>query len=302
MSETAPEQQEDAYPDTGQPVSDQPALDLGDIARNLRAEGMTRSQIARSLAVSTWRVTELLAGEPPRHPGLRARAKDDVHARARQLRAEGKTYDEIAEELGVSKASVSLWTRDLPKPPPRERSAYDFERVSAARRAQWEPFLAEREKERQETKAKAAASVPQLDDQVLLMLGAVLYWAEGTKDKPWGRKESLRLINSDADVIRVFLRWLTSMGVTKDRLTFRVAIHESADVDAATSYWAGVVGVGLDAFAKPTIKKHNPRSVRKNVGNNYQGCLVVGVRDSRREYQVMDGLWHGIVEALSGVV
>jgi DNA-binding CsgD family transcriptional regulator len=177
--------------------SDRPELDLPTLARNLRAEGMTRMQIARSLAVSTWRVTELLAGEPARHPGLRARAKDDLHERARTLRADGKTYDEIVAELGVSKASVSLWTRDLPKPPPRERNTYDFERVSAARRAQWEPFLAEREKERQEIKAKAAASVPELDDHMLLMLGAVLYWAEGVKDKPWDRKESLSFINSD---------------------------------------------------------------------------------------------------------
>lgn len=276
--------------------------DLRDVARELRNDGFTRSEIARSLGVSSWRVTELLAGVTARAPGLRNRAKDDLHERARDLRREGRTMPEIAAELGVSKASVSLWTRDLPKPPPRERSTYDFERVSAARRAQWEPFLAEREKERQETKARAVASVPALEDDVLLLLGAVLYWAEGSKDKPWARKESLTLINSDADVIRVYLRWLNCLGVTEDRLGFRLSIHESADIEAATRYWADVVGVDPTAFAKPTLKKHNPRSVRKNIGVGYQGCLVVSVRRSRREYQVMDGLWHGIVKGLSGVV
>src|ERR1700712_2816151 len=120
--------------------------DLRELARTLRLEGMTREQIARSLAVSTWRVTELLAGETPRSPGLRARAKDDLRARARELREDGRTMPEIAEELGVSKASVSLWTRDLPKPP---RKPYAFTRVAASWRAQWDAFLAEREAERQ---------------------------------------------------------------------------------------------------------------------------------------------------------
>lgn len=276
--------------------------DLRDVARKLRNDGFTRSEIARSLGVSAWRVTELLAGEPARAPGLRNRAKDDLHEQARELRRAGHTMPEIAAALQVSKASVSLWTRDLPKPPPRERTEYDFARVSAARRAQWEPFLAGREQERRETKARAAASVPALADDVLLLLGAVLYWAEGSKDKPWARKESLTFINSDPDVIRVYLRWLTCLGVMEDRRGFRLSIHESADIEAATRYWADVVGVGPSDFARPTLKKHNPRSVRKNIGDTYRGCLVVSVRKSRREYQVMDGLWHGIVRGLSGVV
>src|SRR5690242_13973665 len=94
--------------------------DLRSLARALRLDGLTRPEIARDLGISTWRVTELLAGEPPRSPGLRTQAKDDLHERARELRLDGRTMPEIAEELGVSKASVSLWTRDLPKPPRRE--------------------------------------------------------------------------------------------------------------------------------------------------------------------------------------
>src|SRR4051812_43116167 len=149
--------------------------DLQAIALHLRAEGMTRAQIARSLSVSPWRVTELLAGEPARSPGLRARAKDDLHERARALRSEGRTYDEIVEELVVSKASVSLWTRDLPKPPRRERCGYEFERIAAARRARWDAYLQRRDEERTALKQSSASWVGRMTERELLLVGTALY-------------------------------------------------------------------------------------------------------------------------------
>jgi transcriptional regulator with XRE-family HTH domain len=271
--------------------------DLRDLARELRLDGLTRAEIARDLGVSTWRVTELLAGEPPRSPGLRTQAKDDLHERARELRLDGWTMPDIAASLGVSKASVSLWTRDLPKPAAREQGSYHFERIAAARRARWDRYLQDREDERQSVKAVAAADVGPLSERELLLVGTALYWAEGAKDKPWDRREKLRLINSDPDVIRVYLRWLSLLGFHQEDYVFAVSIHESADVEAATDFWRSVVGEG-GRWRKPSLKKHNPRTVRRNVNGDYHGCLVVEARQSRTAYQRMEGFWRGIVKAL----
>jgi hypothetical protein len=46
------------------PTGVNPPLDEQHAARELRRAGLTRREIARSLGMSTWRVTELLAGEP----------------------------------------------------------------------------------------------------------------------------------------------------------------------------------------------------------------------------------------------
>jgi predicted transcriptional regulator len=281
-------------------AADEPP-DVRAIARTLRREGMTRAEIARSLSVSTWRVTELLAGEPPRSPGLRARAKDDLHQRARKLRADGRTMPEIAEELGVSKASVSLWTSDLPKPPPRVPGTYEFERIAAARRAQWQERLAVSDEERRAVKTVASGEIGQLTDRELLLVGTALYWAEGAKDKPYSRREALTFINSDTDVICVYLRWLRLMGFENDDCSFALSIHETADVESAERYWRSVVGPG-GRWRKASLKRHRPESLRKNVGASYHGCLVIYARQSRRSYQRMEGYWRGIVEALSGVV
>ncbi len=267
-------------------------------ARQCRAEGMTRAEIARSLGVSTWRVTELLSRLPPLRPDLRARAKDAMKEKARALRTAGRTMPEIVDELGVSKASVSLWTRDLPTP---ERKTYEHERIAAARRARWDAYLAARERERKVVEAAAMLEVGSLSERELLLVGTALYWAEGAKSKPYAKREFLQFINSDPDVIRVYMRWLRHLGWTNDDCSFSVSIHETSDAAAAEQYWRDLVGPG-GRWRKANIKRHRPETLRKNVGDRYHGCLVVYASRSRTAYHRMEGVWRGIVEALSGVV
>lgn len=88
-----------------------------------------------------------------------------------------------------------------------------------------------------------------------------------------------------------------------DRVAFKAAVADAlgpvSDRDVlvalAVSYWcAEQLDWREDGFMRSTIKRHNPKTVRKNVGDNYHGCLAVTVRQSRLLYQVLDGLVHGI--------
>lgn len=76
-------------------------------------------------------------------------------------------------------------------------------------------------------------AVGPLTPRELFLVGVALYWAEGSKSKPWRRLHRLQLINSDEGVIRLFLTWLARLGVDRQRLGFRLHIHETADVEAA---------------------------------------------------------------------
>lgn len=217
--------------------------------------------------------------------------KPAMRAQARELRKQGRTYDEIVAALGVSKSSVSLWVRDLPKPPtPPER----LQRMNEAR---WAPYRAERDRQRRETKAAARAEVGPLSDRELLLLGVGLYWAEGAKSKPYKVRESIQFINSDPGMIRAFLAWLTMLDVSPERLAFRVMIHETADVEAVERYWAALVGIDVEQLGKTTLKKHNPKTVRKNIGDDYRGCLALRVRQSAELYRRIEGWWAGIATA-----
>lgn len=260
----------------------------------LRREGLSLRQIRDRLKVhNNDLLHRLVKGEPPPEWTKRPHAKDDLRDRARELRLQGWTYDRIQAELGCSKSSISLWVRDLPKPEPR----YTEEERRALMNAGLARLRATQDEERQETKRLARESIGALSDRELFIAGVALYWAEGAKDKTYRRSESLQFINSDPDVITLYLRWLDLLGVERDRLRFRVSIHESADVGAAEEFWAELAGVDSSTFQKVTLKRHNPRTVRKNTTEAYRGCLVIYVTRSAELYRRMEGAWYGIVEA-----
>ena len=270
-------------------------MDQAEEAAELRRAGVGVKRIAAQLGVSHHRVQVWLRDVPVPSAMARPRAKDGAREAALALRAEGRTYDEIATELGVSKGTLSLWLRDLPGPMRNAfgRSAEECRRMA---RERWDSELARRDGDRQQVMSAATASVGSLTVRELELVAVTAYWCEGTKSKPWRRKERLALINSDAGVITVWLRWLALQGVGPERLRFRLSIHESADLARATAYWAEVVGVAPADFGKLTLKRHNPKTVRLNTGDGYVGCLTVYVLQGRELYQRMAGIWTGVVD------
>lgn len=271
----------------------------------LRSEGRTYQEIQKELGVSKSSLS-LWLRDPPipteqrrRELGLRRTPEpDDVLPSddcgiARLLRGDGWLLREIAELFGVTVVTAGRWCEGLPLPP-RATHGRDVEKMRAAGRAYWDTQRPVLEEARRVVRDAAKAEVEPLGTKQLDLLAAVAYWCEGSKSKPWQRRESLILVNSDPDIIRLFLAWLRSRGVGHERLALRLSIHESADVDRATRFWADVVGCDAGDFMRPTLKRHNPKTVRKNTGTDYVGCLVVSVRRSRDLYLTIEGLWRGV--------
>jgi transposase len=261
----------------------------------LRRAGKSRREIKEILGVGNSTLDPALRGEPPPLWTLRPRAKDELHARARELRAGGATYDEIAAKLGVSKGSVSLWVRDMPR---RGRISYEEFRKRNAEGVSkyWATEHARREAQRQDISDRAAAEIGALSDREVLIAGAIAYWCEGAKTKPHRREDRVTFINSDPKLITFFLRFLAVAGIAPDELICRVYIHETADVAAAQQFWQAVTGLKPEQFRRPTLKRHNPKTVRKNTGDDYHGCLVIKVRRSCSLYRQIDG-WASAVMA-----
>ena len=263
-------------------------LELSGQAIALRRAGKSRREIKEILGVGNSTLGPALRGEPAPLWTLRPRAKDELRMKARELRASGRAYDEIASELGVSKGSVSLWVRDMPR---RGRLSYEEFRKRNAEGVSryWAAERPIREARRQQISDGAAAQIGELSDREVVIAGAIAYWCEGAKSKPHRRSEHLDFINSDPQLISFFLRFLTVVGVTPDRLVCRLHIHESADVAAAQKFWLDLTGLPAEQFRQPTLKRHNPKTVRKNTGESYHGCLIVKVRGSAEMYRQVEG-------------
>jgi hypothetical protein len=188
----------------------------------------------------------------------------------------------------VSKSSVSLWVRDMPRPARlsyeecRQRSADGVRRYWAAERPA-------REAERRADCAATTAQIGDLNDREILIAGAIAYWCEGTKNKPYRRTDRVTFMNSDPGLVTFFLRFLDTAGVSRDRLIFQVCVHESADISAAQHFWLDVTQGQPAQFRRPLLKHHNPKTGRKNTGDDYHGCLRIDVRRGRVLYRQIEG-------------
>jgi transposase-like protein len=266
-------------------------------AIQLRLAGLSRSQIADALGLGSGGqpLCRWLQDVPPPAWTRRPRAKDHLREQAVAMRKEGRSYREIKEVVGVAKSTLSLWLRDIPlteeqqlalalRGPSATRKSAQVARANATRRRSF-------------VQAQAAAQVTQLSESELFVAGVVAYWAEGSKNKPWRHGQSVKFINSDPAMIRLFLSWLGLVGIGIDRLIFRVHIHESADAAEAVAYWSEAVGAPVSQFGKSTIKTHKPKTVRKNVGRDYHGCLLVYVRNSATLNLQITGWCEGLAAA-----
>ena len=135
----------------------------------------------------------------------RPNAKDDLRAKARELRLQGFDYDDIVAQLHVSKSSVSLWVRDLPRPVTDEEAR---RRRTEAARQRWLDLQPVRDAQRAAECDAAASEIGDLTDREFLIAGAIAYWCEGSKNKPYRRNEKVVFMNSDPGLIRFFLRFL----------------------------------------------------------------------------------------------
>lgn len=258
----------------------------------LRLAGKSVREIREALGpVGKRTLSAALDGTPPAEWTYRPNAKDDLRDRARELRTKGLSYNEIVAKLGVSKSSVSLWVRDVPCPE-RFRYVHNERRQEGLRK-----YNEARAAGRMAETEAATAEIGELTDRELLIAGAIAYWCEGTKSKPYRHVDRAIFMNSDPGLIRFYLRFLQAAGIDRDDLILRVCIHENADAEAAQRFWVEVTGVSPGQFRSPTLKRHNPKTVRMNVGGNYHGCLRVEVRRSGELYRKIEGWASGVMAA-----
>lgn len=262
---------------------------LKERAVTLRRQGKSRRQIKEILGpMSNTTLNDALRDEPPPAWTRRPKAKDELRSKARELRGHGMDYEEIAAALGVSKSSVSLWVRDLPTPA-RLSYADCRKRSAEGARRYWAAERPVREAQRAAVSEAAAAEIGELTDREILIAGAIAYWCEGAKSKPHRRQDRVMFINSDPSLIGFFLRFLEATGTPRTDLSFRIYIHENADTESAQRFWLEVTGATVGQFRTPTLKRHNPKTVRQNAGENYYGCLRVDVSRSAGLYRKIEG-------------
>jgi hypothetical protein len=212
------------------------------------------------------------------------------------LRRTGKSRREIKEMLQVGNSTLNTILKGEPAPGWTD----PFDSQPLARQAMHDYWVAERasrEAGRADIREAARSQIGELTDREVLIAGAIAYWCEGSKSKPYRQDEEVSFINSDPGLILLFLRFLEKADIPRHRLRYSVHIHENGDLAAATHWWAELVEATDDQFVGPVIKHHEPRTAHDGSTAEYRGCLQVRVLKGTQLYRKIAGWAQGTMRA-----
>lgn len=217
-----------------------------------------------------------------------------------KLRREGKTYSEILKEIPVAKSTLTEWFRDVGLTVP-EFQRLTEKKLAAARRG-GEAKRKQRIARIQIIRESALKDIEHITKRELWLIGVVLYWAEGTKEKDFHPGSGISFNNSDPRMIKVFITWLLkSCKVPEEKIGFEIYIHENSknSVEEARRHWAKVSGLQLSKFNKVYFKKNKiKKDYRKNTGVLYYGLLRVKVMASSSLVRQIAGWTEAIVRQI----
>ncbi len=199
--------------------------------------------------------------------------------KAFDLRKQGYSFREIAEILYISKSTAALWAGHI------EINKKGITRLqSLSEKGRENAFRTRSNKKNKLLLVISERAESVVNENFKLSLGyqkilcALLYWCEGEKSD-----NSVRFVNSDPELIRVFLHLLRN-GFAIEESRFRICLHLHSyhNADEQIEFWAGVAGIPKSQFTKCYIKPNTGK--RKKM--NYPGCVSVRYNDSSLAFEL----------------
>ena len=214
-----------------------------------------------------------------------------------ELRKRGFSYAEILRKVPVAKSTLSLWLRD------GQLSRIQQQRLTDKRRAGQLCGAQTRRRqrvERTETIVRnAQKDIEALTKREKLLIGAMLYWAEGSKEKEGNWGVGVHFSNSDHRMVRVFQKWLIEvLEVQNSDIRYEIYVHDNHAyrLSEIRKFWSQKLSISLREISRVYFKKHKVKSNRKNQGNGYYGLVRIRVRSSSTLNRKISGWIEGVIQ------
>lgn len=223
-------------------------------------------------------------------------SKSGLKEQAIALRLQGKSYGQILHELRISsKGTLSVWFKKLSLTPDVIQKLEANKRLAAKRGLL--AFNRRRTEEIQRSNLQAQEvgeqDVGTLSKRELLLVGAALYWGEGTKSEFFPR---LAFTNCDPVMVRLFMRFIREILNVKDSSVYAgIHLYPNTDENMARRFWASQVGIDEQRFyIVRQISKASKRLRRSNLLPH--GTVVI--KTSKRElFYRVKGMIKGLAES-----
>ncbi|PIR44306.1 hypothetical protein COV23_00450 [Candidatus Wolfebacteria bacterium CG10_big_fil_rev_8_21_14_0_10_31_9] len=223
--------------------------------------------------------------------------KSNQKEKAINLRKQGLSYSEILKQIPVAKSTLSLWLRSV------GLSKKQAQRLTEKKLANMQKGALAKKNQRialtQKIHKEAIKQIYNISKRDLFLIGVSLYWAEGSKEKENRPGSGTIFTNSDPEMLRLFIKWLTKIcNIKKEDIIFSIYIHENSknDLDKVKKYWSEKLDFPLSHFPYIYFKKNKIKTSRKNVGDSYFGLLKLKVKKSSALNRKIAGWIKGVIE------
>jgi hypothetical protein len=191
--------------------------------------------------------------------------------KAIQLRKQGLSYNEIKKEVNVAKSTLSLWLKHILLKPKQRKRLYTKQIQILSRGPQSQKERRAREVENIIKDAEKEVRVP-LTKETFHLMGAALYWAEGSKGKMF------EISNSDPHLVLFIVRWIKSaFKISAQNLKARLNIYPQQNEKTIKKFWSELLGIPVENFGKSYVKPIS-KGYKKN--NLYYGTIRIEVPKS----------------------
>jgi len=136
--------------------------------------------------------------------------------------------------------------------------------------------------------------IKNINDRELFIAGFFLYWAEGGKTNTG----SPCLTNTDPKMLKVYIKWLNVLGVSKSDLRIKLHLYRDMNIEKEISFWTQELGVKKSQFRKSYIKDSTHSKLNYKNGFGHGTCNVIVDNTELMRYILM-GIRY-IIEVLAG--
>ncbi len=213
------------------------------------------------------------------------------------LRKNGLSYTEILKKVPIAKSTLSDWLHSVGLSKHQKQRLTEKKLASAKRGG-----AAKHQQRLDRTKAImdiAKSEIGPISNRELWLMGTMLYWAEGSKEKEYRPGSGVQFTNMDPTMICLFLRWLKDVCyIDNTELIFEIYIHDTHRhrVKQIIDFWSEKIGIAPDYFSRIYFKKANIKTNRKNIDDTYFGVIRIRVRSSISLNRRIAGWTQGVVE------
>ncbi len=174
---------------------------------------------------------------------------DEKVKRIIELRKNGLSLDQIRKDVLIGRTTIYSYLKDV-------KTDFDLRNTGSIKKSKmaWDS-----------ARKMASDEIKNISREGKMLILACLYWGEGNK-------KELNLINSDPNLIRIFVNCLMDLGVKKDDFFISVRIYEDMNQEKVKDFWAKTIGIKKELF------KGSDVLVGKKLGKLEYGMCRIRVR------------------------